>query len=333
MRYFSKGLFGGLVVAALVLTHVPQAAAAEQILEAEAMTRSAGTQEVWNDATASGGKKRILWNNGGARGTLVASGDFTQIVLRAKGDFYGSALPLVRVTVDSKVVKSVAINSETWKTFTIAGAWKAGSHTVLLEYTNELGARGVILDSVVAAGVATTPTTPTTPTAPDYMANTFTLYNQCSAPWGSMNVPGGTVCANGCGPTATAMVIKNMTGQNVTPTDTVKYTSDNNLWYSTGGTPGPSNAKIGENWGLKATILTDATSLTEIKTVLANGGLPIISGKGDAPYYTSVRHYVVIRGITADNKFLVADPMGKNGYYDAAGLLEDAVHGVAFYKK
>ena len=59
----------------------------------------------------------------------------------------------------------------------------------------------------------------------------------------------------------------------------------------------------------------------------------MISGKGSQPFYTSVRHYVVIRGITSDGKsFIIADPMGRSGTYSISQIMGDAVHGIAFYK-
>lgn len=129
------------------------------------------------------------------------------------------------------------------------------------------------------------------------------------------------------------MVIKNITGANITPTQTVNYTSQGKLWYTDGGTSGPSNLKIGQNWGLKGNILKNAGDINEIKSVLNNGGLVMISGKGAKPFYTTVRHYVVIRGITKDNKFVIADPAGRSGTYSTKTIMGDAVHGIAFYKK
>ncbi len=164
MKQLRYVLLSGLMVGSLAFAQSATVLAAEQITEAENMTREYGTQEVWSDSTASGGKKRILWNNGAAYGTLKASGGFTQIDIRAKGDHYGSAYPKVDVWVDHVFIKTISLDSEYWKTFSVTGNWAAGDHRLYLEYTNDHKHRGVILDSAVAANV-TTPTEPT-PTEP-----------------------------------------------------------------------------------------------------------------------------------------------------------------------
>lgn len=168
----------------------------------------------------------------------------------------------------------------------------------------------------------------------DYTADGFTLYNQCDAPWGQIAVPSpdGTACQVSCGPTSMAMIIKNMTGKDVTPTDTVNYTSKNNLWYGTGGTTPQANVQIGENWGVRGENIP-RNDFAGIKTAIKNGGLVMIAGRGATPFLTSVNHWVVIRGFTDDGKAIVADPNGKSGNYDYNTLIGDSYDAWAFYKK
>ena len=176
MKHLYKGLLVSMFIGAFTFASVATVSAAEKILEAEDMRYDYGSQDVWNDSSASGGKKRILWNNGGAWEYMTASNDFSKIDIRAKGDHWGSYYPRVDVWVDSKYVDSVYLDSETWKTYSVSGNWSKGSHTVYLEYRNDYRNRGVILDSVVAANVATPaePTQPTEPTEPTEPAPTPT---------------------------------------------------------------------------------------------------------------------------------------------------------------
>lgn len=169
----------------------------------------------------------------------------------------------------------------------------------------------------------------------DFTADGFTLFNQCDAPWGQMSVPSpsGKACDVACGPTAMAMIIKNMAGTNITPTDTISYTSNNNLWYGTSGTTPQSMVRVGENWNLRGQQIVGPAWEAGIKDTLSKGGLVMIAGRGATPYLVSVNHWVVIRGITEDGKYMVADPNGKSGEYDINTLVGNSYDAWAFFKK
>lgn len=140
----------------------------------------------------------------------------------------------------------------------------------------------------------------------------FTFYNQCDSPWGPTVLSnGGTFCNNGCGPTSMAMAIKNMTGQGVTPTETMNFVSDRKWWNANpGGTSFDTNMQTAANWGLKGTVLSaaQAQNLDYIRSVLAGGGLVMVAGYGAAPYYGQTAHFILIRAITADGHILIANP-------------------------
>ncbi len=169
----------------------------------------------------------------------------------------------------------------------------------------------------------------------NYTSDGFTLYNQCDAPWGQMRVPSpdGTACQVSCGPTSMAMIIKAMTGKNVTPTDTINFTTKNNLWYGTGGTTPQANVQIAENWGVRGQQIKGPAFEAGIKDTLNKGGLVMIAGRGATPYLVSVNHWVVIRGVTEDGKYIVADPNGKSGNYDINTLIGNSYDAWAFFKK
>lgn len=176
----------------------------------------------------------------------------------------------------------------------------------------------------------------------DYMDNSaFTSYSQCSnesnggGVWGDRtDSHGQTMCNVGCGPTSLAMVIRNMTGSNVTPEDMRKHYNENKLWASFGSGPDAQRSSA-EKWGLRTEDF-DPRDLDAYKKIFASGGLAIVGGQGAEPFYAGFGHYVVVRGITEDGKFRVSDP--GRGYvkdYDIntfmAGASRRVSNATAFY--
>jgi len=149
----------------------------------------------------------------------------------------------------------------------------------------------------------------------DMMSDSFKIFNQCQFPpyggaWGTKSLPNGeTMCQAGCAPTALAMIAKNLAGQDVTPEDTANYYTSHNLWYSGGGSNLSSPLFAAKDFGLTVEVMgaTAKTDVNAYKEVFAKGGLIMASSTGTSPF-TSNRHTIVLRGITADNKFLIADP-------------------------
>lgn len=146
-----------------------------------------------------------------------------------------------------------------------------------------------------------------------FMGSDFTIFNQCDYPpyggsWGGMLFNSGATsgCMGGCGPTALAMVIKNMTSNNITPLDTMKYYDTAGLWIGQGsGLEGLQQGAV--HWGLK-TQSFDTKDINAYKDIFSKGGLVIVAGQGAAPFMLSTPHYIVIRGLTSDGKFLIGDP-------------------------
>lgn len=176
----------------------------------------------------------------------------------------------------------------------------------------------------------------------DFMSESFITYAQCATsthggPWGNNSTPGGTMCSEGCGPTSLAMVVRNMTGQNVTPQETWQYYNQNNLWGPGFGSGPQSLQSAASNWGLRTESI-NPRQLSSYQEVFANGGLVIAGGLGAVPFYPGFGHYVVVRGITADGqRFLVSDPgRGLVGEFDVHEFMTSAGrrpgNSVAFYQ-
>jgi hypothetical protein len=147
----------------------------------------------------------------------------------------------------------------------------------------------------------------------NFSGNDFKIFNQCNyppygGPWGDkVYAQGVTGCVSGCGPTSLAMVVANMTGQSVTPQDTLDYYDKAKLWYGFGIGSDATGLKAGaEHWGLK-TEAFNSKDINSYKSVLDGGGLIILGGQGAAPFMSSL-HYIVIRGITSSGQFLIGDP-------------------------
>lgn len=148
----------------------------------------------------------------------------------------------------------------------------------------------------------------------DFRNDTFTLYNQCSAPlhggsWGSKQAsPGKTVCQAGSIPVSLAMIARNLTGKKITPDEVVNYYANHNLWASDNGSRLDSPLNAAEGFDIKAKAITNKASIAHYKEVFDKGGLVMAISTGTAPF-TSNRHAIVLRGITDDGtSFVIADP-------------------------
>jgi hypothetical protein len=146
-----------------------------------------------------------------------------------------------------------------------------------------------------------------------YMGDDFTIYNQCQyapygGPWGTQTTPyGQTMCAAACGPTALAMLAKNMTGANITPSDTIDFYTKNNYWYPSGGSLISAIGAAAGSFGLTASIIPNKGDIAAYREVFDKGGLISVSSRGTSPFLPQ-GHTIVLRGITAENKFMIADP-------------------------
>lgn len=122
-------------------------------------------------------------------------------------------------------------------------------------------------------------------------------------PYGKDNIGG-----YGCGPTAMAMVISSLAGKTVDPVEMAKWSYDNGYWSLGGGSyhsliPGAAKA-----FGLQAEGCT-AKEPQKIVDALSSGKLVVaLMSKG---HFTSGGHFIVLRGVTAEGKILVADPASK----------------------
>lgn len=143
------------------------------------------------------------------------------------------------------------------------------------------------------------------------------FYSQIDPRWkDTATGEGSTIGRSGCGATSFAMVAATLTGNNsITPAEINKLWNRKNWWNS--GTSWAAFAANGaaKEYGLKAeTIRADQSSRmnqTDIDKIIAAikaGKLVIVSGDHVSSQLFTGPHIIVIRGVTADGKFLVNDP-------------------------
>lgn len=141
----------------------------------------------------------------------------------------------------------------------------------------------------------------------------FAIYDQYDPQWADKPYGGSaTIGGSGCGPSAMAMIITALTGKTVTPLDTATYGAANGTAANDGldGSYWNVQTIIGENWGLKSENI--GASVNEINSAIQGGALIITSGSGAAPF-TSGGHYIVIRAVTPEGKWLIGDSNGSKG--------------------
>lgn len=134
----------------------------------------------------------------------------------------------------------------------------------------------------------------------------FTVYNQCDKAWGAnpYGSTGKTICSSGCGPTAMAMIITAFTKTRVTPPQTIAYANSKGMYIPGAGSSHAVAPVLAEHWNLGSKKIS--RSVSAVNAVLKDGGMVITSGTGPKPF-TSAGHYIVIRAVTDDGKWMVGD--------------------------
>jgi hypothetical protein len=134
-------------------------------------------------------------------------------------------------------------------------------------------------------------------------------YNQTDARWGSiMYGKTGTISSSGCGPTALAIVVASLKDSGITPPDVAKWAADNGYRAEGNGSYHSLMTDGARHYGLTVEAIgNDGNKLVE---ALKDGKLAIaIMAKG---HFTRAGPFIVLRGVTADGKILVADPSSIN---------------------
>lgn len=131
------------------------------------------------------------------------------------------------------------------------------------------------------------------------------FFNQSAPVWKDKLYGSDPIGTHGCGPTTMAMVISSLTDYRVDPT-TVASWSVKNGYYSRGG--GSYHALIpaaARAYGLSVTSASDRTVAGLTKQLQAGKILVILVRQG---HFTTSGHFMIVRGVSPDGKFMLADP-------------------------
>lgn len=130
-------------------------------------------------------------------------------------------------------------------------------------------------------------------------------YNQADSRWGNQKYVSKTIANTGCGPTALAIVVSTLTGTAYDPPAICEWARTGNYYVHGKGSVHSLIPDGARHFGLQVS----GCSYTEgqrIVDALSSGSLVIaIMSKG---HFTTGGHFIVLRGVTADGKILVADP-------------------------
>ena len=132
----------------------------------------------------------------------------------------------------------------------------------------------------------------------------FTVYSQYDPDWVNHPYSSSTIGISGCGPAAMAMIITALTDQSVTPVQTADYAGSIGMYQEGVGSSWTIGPRLAEHWGLQSEPVE--RNVAAITAALREGKLIIAPGQGPKPF-TSGGHFIVIRGITADGMFKIAD--------------------------
>lgn len=115
---------------------------------------------------------------------------------------------------------------------------------------------------------------------------------------------GSTIASSGCGPTAMAMVLSQLTGEEVTPPETAQWSLDHGYRIKNQGTSWAYFDSISDAYGINCR--QESVSSDNIVASLQNDETVIMAvGPG---HFTSDGHYIVLTGMDEAGNITIADP-------------------------
>lgn len=138
----------------------------------------------------------------------------------------------------------------------------------------------------------------------------LTYFNQLDERWANEKYgKTDTIGVAGCGPTALAIAISNLTGEETDPVEVAEWSYENGYVCEGSGSYISLIPNAAEHFGLTVEKLGKSNA-EELVEHLEDGKMIIaIMGAG---HFTNTGHFIVLRGVTDDGKILVADPVSYN---------------------
>jgi hypothetical protein len=136
-------------------------------------------------------------------------------------------------------------------------------------------------------------------------ATPVVYFNQLDAKYNDEPYGTDKIGTHGCGPTSLAIVVSSLTAQTVDPVQMAEWSVANGGWAQEQGSYHSLIPNAARAFGLnvQGNVQNEPQKIID---ALSSGKLVVaIMGKG---HFTSSGHFIVLRGVTADGKILVADP-------------------------
>lgn len=156
-------------------------------------------------------------------------------------------------------------------------------------------------------------------------ATEVVYYSQLDNRWAGASYGSGTVGRSGCGPTSMSIVVSTLTGQSVDPPHMAEWANQNGYYCPGSGSYHSLIPGAAAQYGLTS---RGDLSAQEIVDALKEGKLVVaIMAEG---HFTRNGHFIVLRGVTAEGKILVADPASvdrSNQEWDLSLIMNEANKG------
>lgn len=132
-------------------------------------------------------------------------------------------------------------------------------------------------------------------------------FDQTAEPWAGQPYGSDHIGGYGCGPTAMAMVVSTLTGQQLDPAQMAQHCVDHGYWAKLHGSYLSMVPGVSQDFGLDCVSLPPEEADAETVTQYLASGRLIVALMGPG-HFTNGGHFIVLRGITLEGSILVADP-------------------------
>jgi hypothetical protein len=154
----------------------------------------------------------------------------------------------------------------------------------------------------------------------------ITYYNQGDDTWASQPYGSDQIGPYGCGPTALAMAVSSMTGEDADPAVIAKLSVSCGCWAAHSGSYSSIVSKVAESYGLTVESISQQTPEALCDALLSGKVIVALMGPG---HFTKSGHYILLRGVTLSGQILVADPNSRDRslmVWDPQLILDELSH-------
>ncbi len=136
----------------------------------------------------------------------------------------------------------------------------------------------------------------------------YAVYIQSDPRWANEPYSSTTIGSAACGPASMTMIITALTGRAMDIKEVVKVSADAGLYVPGQGSKWTVGPVLAQHYGLQSKALPH--TIEAVNEAVRGGAYVIMSGKGAVPF-SSGGHYIHVRGVTADGKWLIGDSARK----------------------